>query len=131
MKKRAPKLFQLWVTVIRWVDGDTFYGVLDHGVRIYTGRTDKPVRFRCAIINAPELATDPGKAALAYAEQLVPAGDYPCYSTGLDEYGRPLLDLMLPGGRFSDLMMAAGQADRYGRARGSNVESSSTPESRS
>lgn len=109
------KQFQLYVTVIRWVDGDTFTGVLDLGNRIYLGRPDKPVRFRCSLIDAPELPTDAGIAAADYARSIVPPGEYRCISTGLDEFGRPLIDLMTERGMFSAAMLGSGHAIPYER----------------
>lgn len=110
------KTFQLWVTVVSWHDGDTFYGVLDHGCRIYTGSKDKPPRFRCGRINAPELDTPEGPVARDYAAKIAPPGEYACVSTGIDTYGRPLLELLLPDGRlFTEVMLAAKFAAPYKR----------------
>jgi endonuclease YncB( thermonuclease family) len=111
----VAKTFQLWVQLVRWVDGDTFAGVLDHGVRLYSGRLDKPIRFRCSLIDAPELPTAEGLAALEYARSIAPIGEYACISTGLDEYGRPLLDLLTGSGLFSTLMLASKHAVAYKR----------------
>lgn len=103
--------FQLWVEVFDWYDGDTCHASVDLSCHVYLGTRDHPVRIRCAHINAPELSTKEGPAAKKYAQQLAPAGRYPCISTGLDNYGRPLLDLELPDGRlFSQAMLDAGQA---------------------
>jgi endonuclease YncB( thermonuclease family) len=109
------KTFTMWALVVRWVDGDTFAGVLDQGLYTYRGSLSSPIRMRCAIINAPEIKTPTGPLAKAYAEELAPPGEYPCLSYKPDEYGRPLVDLLLPGGRFSDLMLAAGHATVYGK----------------
>lgn len=111
----SARTWQVWVSVYDWHDGDSFHGCCDLSCRVYIGSAAHPVMFRTAIINAPEVATGkPGADATAYAWQLVPPGDYPATSTGLDEYGRPLLDIHLPDGRlFSDAMLAAGMAVRY------------------
>jgi endonuclease YncB( thermonuclease family) len=109
------KTFQLWVLVIDWVDGDTLHGVLDHGCFVYHGTTAKPLRYRCAGINAPELDTPQGRPARDYAHMIAPPGEYPCISTGIDTYGRPLIDLILPGGMFSSRMIDAGFATVYRR----------------
>jgi len=112
----ADKTFQLWVQVLDWHDGDTFHGILDHGCFIYRGTVAKPLRYRCALINAPELDTSTGPAARDYANLIAPPGEYACISTGIDTYGRPLLDLMLSGGfLFSEAMMAAGHVVPYKR----------------
>jgi endonuclease YncB( thermonuclease family) len=82
---------------------------------VYRGRLDKPIMFRCALIDAPELPTPEGLAALDYARSIVPLGEYACVSTGLDEYGRPLLDLITERGLFSDAMLGSGHAVPYKR----------------
>lgn len=109
------KQFQVWAHIDHWIDGDTFSGWTDLSCRIYLGTCDHPIRFRCSIINAPELSTgQPGAEATTYARQIAPPGDYPATSTGLDTYGRPLLDLHLPDGRlFSAAMLSAGFAVPY------------------
>jgi endonuclease YncB( thermonuclease family) len=107
------KQFLLYARVFRWHDGDTFYGILDHGCRIYQGTEAKLPTYRCAKINAPELGTPEADAATAYANKIAPPGEYQCWSTGLDEYGRPLIDLIVPGGLFYDLMLIAGHAKLY------------------
>lgn len=110
----ADKTFRLWVTVIRWIDGDTFTGVIDQGYYTYKGRETKPIRIRCAIIQAPEMKQAGGPTALLYASEMAPPGEFECISYKPDEYGRPLLDLILPDGDlFSARMLAAGQAIRY------------------
>ena len=115
----ADKTFQLWVSVHRWVDGDTFTGVLDQGYYSYRGRETKPVTMRCALIDTPETKRDTlaaGIAATQYAQALVPLGDYPCQAFKPDQYGRPLVDLILPDGRlFSEAMITAGHAVLYKR----------------
>jgi endonuclease YncB( thermonuclease family) len=115
-----PKTFQLWVQLVGWHDGDSFKAVLDQGCFVYRGRLDKPIMFRCAIIDAPELKVDgadnpAGLEALAYARRVAPVGEYACISTGLDEYGRPLLDLITSQGLFSALMLGTGNAVPYKR----------------
>ena len=115
------KTFQLYARVLRWVDGDTFVGILDQSCFIYQGTEAKPRRFRCALINTPELKVDgqpnvPGIAAAEYAAEIAPPGEYMCISTGLDEYGRPLLDLVTDKGRFSERMIASGHAEPYRRS---------------
>ena len=103
--------FRLWVTVLAWVDGDTFHGIIDQGFHTFAGSVADPIRIRCAKINAPELSTPGGPAAKALAEKLAPPGVYACTSYRPDKYGRPLLDLHLTGGRlFSDAMLTLGAA---------------------
>ena len=109
------KTFGLWATVLRWVDGDTFAGFIDQGFNDFLGSTEHPVRVRCALINAPEMSTVRGPEAWKYAQQIAPPGEYPCTSYRPDEYGRPLVDLHLPTGLFSAVMLGAGQAVLYKR----------------
>lgn len=111
------RTWQVWAHIDHWIDGDTFSGWTDLGCHIYLGTWEHPIRFRCALINAPELSTGaPGAAATTYARSLAPAGDYPATSTGLDNYGRPLLDIRLPDGSlFSERMLQSGHAVRYER----------------
>ena len=97
-------------TVERLVDGDTLRLVLDLGLHIQ--RTDN---VRIAHINAPELSTDAGKAALAYASTIVRIGDSVTFmSAKLDKYGRPLGVLTLPNGQdYGSLMLESGNAIPY------------------
>lgn len=111
-----PKTFVLWTTVLRWVDGDTYAGFIDQGFNDFLGSIGNPVRCRLALINAPEIRTDAGVAALRYAEQIAKPGEYQCISYKPDEYGRPLVDLALGDGRmFSEAMIQAGHAVVYRR----------------
>jgi endonuclease YncB( thermonuclease family) len=111
----SARTWQVWAHVQSWHDGDTWLGYVDLGAHVYLGTNDRPIRFRCAKIQAPELSTGkPGADATEVARALVPAGDYPATSFGLDNYGRPLVDLHLSDGRlFSDAMLAARQAVAY------------------
>jgi endonuclease YncB( thermonuclease family) len=111
----VAKVFQLYVQLIDWRDADSFHGILDCSNRIYLGRLDKPIMYRCSLIDAPELPTPAGYAALDYARSLCPPGEYQCISTGLDEYARPLLDLLTDRGRFSDVMLGSGHCVPYKR----------------
>ncbi len=115
------KKFQLYVAVLDWHDGDTFHGVVDQGFWTYRGSYGRPVRVRCALIQAPELLIDgqrnpAGADALQAAARIAPPGEYPCwsYKPDPDSFGRPLLDLVLPdGGLFSAAMLAGGYAVPY------------------
>lgn len=103
--------YQMMLDVFSWIDGDTCRASLDLGVHVFYGSRDHPVRLRMAHINSPEMSTPQGQPAKAAAEQLVPPGRYACISTGLDNYGRPLVDIPLPDGRlFSAAMLAGGFA---------------------
>jgi micrococcal nuclease len=93
--------------VIRVVDGDTVYLLLDLGWRI-----TYEARCRIAGINAPELNTPEGLDARGYAEMLLPPGSLVKFvSHSLDKYGRPLGDIFDADGKsFAAEMKAAGYA---------------------
>ena len=78
-------------------DGDTLWLTIDLG--FYLAHT---VRIRMAGINAPELNTDAGKAALAALRGFVAAhpGQWTAqtFKTGEDKYGRWLCTLFAPDG---------------------------------
>lgn len=115
----TPKTFRLWVLVLSWYDGDTFRGVLDQAFWTYKGSERKPIRHRCALIACPELHEDGGIGAAKFAEEIAPAGiEYECvsYKPDPDNFGRPLVDLVLPGGDlFSQRMLASIHAKPYVR----------------
>jgi endonuclease YncB( thermonuclease family) len=101
-------------------DGDTAHLNLDLGFGFILSayNTDARPVISCRVfgINAPELSTDAGKAALAYAQQLCPPGTkVTVTSHGWDKYGgRFDGDIALPDGRdFGAAMIAAGQAVPY------------------
>ncbi len=96
--------------VVRTVDGDTVRLNLDLGLHLY--RTDN---CRIAGINAPETSTPAGKAAAAYAAELLPPDARVTFtSERLEKYGRPLGRLVLADGRdFAAAMLGAGHAVPY------------------
>lgn len=115
----SARAYRGYATVISFIDGDTFRGVLDQGLDTHVGNpNNRPPRFRCAIIDTPETkgeARAAGLESLLYAQRLFPMGEYECWYYKRDEYGRPLVDLIHPGSgrQFSDLMLAAGMAVPY------------------
>ena len=122
------RTFGLWAAVVGWHDGDTFYGVIDQGFGMFRGASMVvvpgqpfvqllPTRIRAALIDSPELREGPpGVAATAAAMRLAPPGIYEATSYTPDEYGRPIVDLVLPGGRlFSAAMLEEGFAAPYRR----------------
>lgn len=108
-----------YIGIVRdWHDGDTAHIDLDLGfgwvLLAYNPITGKP-QWSCRIlgINAPELSTDAGKTAHAYAEQLCPPGTaIVAVSNGWDKYGgRWDGTITLPDGTdFGQQMLNAGQA---------------------
>lgn len=98
-------------------DGDTIHMDVDLGFGFRADAYDldgHPI-LSCRVfgINAPELSTDAGKAALAYAQTLLKPGDHvTVLSHSWDKYGgRFDGTITLPDGRdFATLMLAAGQA---------------------
>lgn len=101
-------IWTIQATVTKIHDGDTLDADLDLGWNIML--RGQSIRFaRC---NAPELATQAGKDALAYLQTLVKVGDIlTCVSHGLDKYGRVLGDLTTTAGEnLTDAMIAAGHA---------------------
>jgi endonuclease YncB( thermonuclease family) len=124
------KTFGLWVAVCGWHDGDTFYGVLDQGFNTVRAGgmlvnttvdggvakvTLEPIRHRIYGINAPELKAGAlGRDATVAAQQFAPPGIYAATSYHPDDFGRPIVDLVLPdGGLFSQRMLAGGFAVPY------------------
>lgn len=94
-------------TVTEVVDGDTMHLILDLGWRIYFH-----ARCRIAGINAPEMNTEAGRLARAYAAKLLPEGALVTFTSHcLDKYGRPLGAITDRDGRdFAAEMKAAGHA---------------------
>jgi endonuclease YncB( thermonuclease family) len=103
-----------------WHDGDTCHVDLDlgFGIMLASYNLDGKVLYRCRIfgINAPELRTQEGKDALAYANQLCPAGTRVTVSSyHWDKYGgRFDGTITLPDGTdLGTAMIAAGHAVAY------------------
>lgn len=97
-------------TLSDWHDGDTCHLDIDMGFAIHLQGQPS-----CRIfgINAPELATDAGKAALAWAQATVPAGTQVLVTShGWDKYGgRFDGSITLPNGTdYAALILAAGHA---------------------
>jgi endonuclease YncB( thermonuclease family) len=98
-------------------DGDTIHIDLDLGFGIQLDSHDldgKPVN-SCRVfgINAPELATAAGKAALAFGQTLLKPGDHvTVLSHGWDKYGGRFDGTITcaDGTDYATLMLAAAQA---------------------
>lgn len=103
--------------VLDWHDGDTAHIDVDLGFSQRASAYDivGHPQLACRIygINAPELNTDAGKTAHAYAQQLCPPGTMvTVVSHGWDKYGgRFDGTVTLPDGRdFASAMLTGGQA---------------------
>ena len=101
-------------------DGDTVYLSVDLGFDhlIVSHDFDNHPRLACRVfgINAPELSTDTGKAALAYAQTLLkPSDRVTLLSHGWDKFGGRFDGsiTLADGTDFAALMLAAGQAVPY------------------
>jgi endonuclease YncB( thermonuclease family) len=98
-------------------DGDTVHLNVDLGFAQFVEAHDldgKPL-MSCRVygINAPELSTAAGKAALSYAQTLLKPGDrVTVLSHGWDKYGGRFdgTITLADGTDFATLMLAAGQA---------------------
>ena len=98
-------------------DGDTVGVTLDLGFGYQAASRDLDGRAQlsCRVfgINAPELSTDAGKMALAFAQRLLPVGGrVTVVSHGWDKYGgRFDGTITLPDGRdFAQAMLESGHA---------------------
>ncbi len=106
--------------VLDWHDADTAHIDVDLGfsqrAAAYTLSGRPQLACRIYGINAPELSTDAGKAALAYAQELCPPGTMvTVVSHSWDKFGgRWDGTVTLPDGAdFAAAMIAAGQAVPY------------------
>lgn len=103
--------------LLDWHDGDTCHVDLDLGfgfeLRAYNLEGKPRISCRIFGINSPELKTDEGKAALAYANSICPPGTpVTVVSHGWDKYGARFDgSIKLPkGDDFSTLMLEANHA---------------------
>lgn len=96
--------------VLKVYDGDTMTLQVDLGFNV-------GIKMRCRIwgINAPEMKTDEGVAAQAYAAEICPVGGVvTVMSHGWDKYARFDGQVTLPDGRdFGPAMIEAGHAVEY------------------
>lgn len=108
-------LYRYSAQVQRWIDGDTFVGLVDLGLRVHWQGS-----VRTAGDNAPEVkgATKAaGDAATAYVEQLCPVGSTVYLNSVAfepseeDNFGRMLAFVTLDDGRdLATLMIQSGHA---------------------
>ena len=105
----TPK-YTYWATLVRWVDGDTAWLMIDLGFRM-TATTD----FRLYGINTPERG-QPGYAeATAQANALAPAGSTVLVTTykAPDKYGRWLAEIFANGVNVNQTLITEGLAVAY------------------
>lgn len=108
-------MYEYAARVVRVVDGDSVHVDIDLGFR--TWLRDVPVRV--AHIDAPEIKTEAGKAARAYAEGLLtPEKAIVLHSHEWDKFGRVLGSIDMPADvgeiiDFGTAMIAAGHAVKY------------------
>ncbi len=98
-------------TIIRLVDGDTAWIAAHLHFDLTLNMT---VRFYG--INAPEIKTPEGKAALAWLETQMPAGSdviFQSYRDQKEKYGRFLGEFFVNGVNINQAMIAAGFAVAY------------------
>jgi endonuclease YncB( thermonuclease family) len=107
---RFDRTWRYPATVLRVCDADTFAARIDLGTPY---RYDVNVRIRH--VNAPEVSTVEGQAATVWAERvLLPGATVEITSRGLDKYGRPLADVVLPDGSdYGKRLIDAGHAVPY------------------
>ena len=94
--------------VIRVVDGDTIRLHLDLGWSVYTEQNCRLIG-----VNAPEMSTEAGSAARAWATMILPVGlPVTFVSRRLDKYGRPLGQILYgtTNADFGSDLLAAGHA---------------------
>ena len=108
-------MYEYRVRVAYIHDADTVRLDVDLGFRTWLTY----VPFRLAGIDAPELGTDPGRAARDWLRELLPVGSALVaitYKDQGDKYGRYLADLYRPGDpvtSVNDQLIAAGHAVAY------------------
>lgn len=102
-------MYQYKAKLNRVVDGDTVNLTIDLGFRLtYTANC------RLAGINAPEMNTPEGKASKEWLSgYLMPDLQLDITSTGLDKYGRPIVELYFNKMSINQKMVEEGYAGKY------------------
>lgn len=105
-------MYEYRSTLISVVDGDTMRFLVDLGCDVHIGMT-----VRVAGVNAPEMSTDAGKAAKAWAQQWFSTRPIVTIATIKDrreKYGRYLATITgRDGAVFNTDLIAAGMAVPY------------------
>lgn len=96
-------------TVNRVIDGDTVNLTIDLGFRLtYTANC------RLSGINAPEMSTEEGKTSKIALTIMLGTGDkITINSTGLDKYGRPVVEILRKDTTVNKIMLEQGHAKPY------------------
>lgn len=106
-------MFEYRARITSGYDGDTFRADIDLGFGFWA--VDQPIRVYG--INAPEIKTPEGMAALQFAETMIRPGVKFVLTTLKDKkekYGRYMGKITLPDGSdFATRMLAAGHAKTY------------------
>ena len=102
-------MYQYQATVNRIIDGDTVNLTIDLGFRLtYTANC------RLAGINAPEINTEEGRTSKIALSIMLGTGDkVTINSTGLDKYGRPIVEIVRKETTVNQIMIEQGHAKTY------------------
>lgn len=102
-------MYQYNAVVNKIIDGDTVNMTIDLGFRLsYTANC------RLAGINAPEMNTEEGKTSKIALSIMLGIGDkVTINSTGLDKYGRPIVEILRKDTTVNKIMIEQGHAKPY------------------
>lgn len=106
-------MYQYTAVVNKIIDGDTVNLTIDLGFRL-----SLTANCRLAGINAPEMNTEEGKTSkIALTILLQPGTSYLIESTGLDKYGRPIVEILKKSkdgfASVNQIMIEQGHAVKY------------------
>lgn len=102
-------MYQYKATVNRVIDGDTVNLTIDLGFRL-----SMTSNCRLAGINAPEMSTEEGKTSKIALTIMLGSGDkVTINSTGLDKYGRPVVEILRKDTTVNKIMLEQGHAKPY------------------
>lgn len=102
-------MYKYTAIVNKIVDGDTVNLTIDLGFRLnYTANC------RLSGINAPEMDTEEGKTSKIALTIMLGIGDkITINSTGLDKYGRPIVEIIRKDTTVNKIMLDNGHAKPY------------------
>jgi endonuclease YncB( thermonuclease family) len=106
---KIKTMYQYKAKLNRVVDGDTVNLTIDLGFRLtYTANC------RLSGINAPEMSTEEGKTSKIALTIMLGSGDkVTINSTGLDKYGRPIVEILRKDTTVNKIMLEQGHAKPY------------------